>query len=179
MKNDALIRIYTRPLFDLAVENDKIEVIAAELQALSSLFQQVPQLEEYLDSPNVTREAKLDLLKKAYDRPWSDYFNGFMNLVLRKRRQDILPFAWEAFDSYWDEYRGRIEVKVTSAAELSDDQKSALAAKLGARTGKKVELLCKEDPNVIGGIRIQIGHQLLDATLVGKLAALKEELLQT
>jgi F-type H+-transporting ATPase subunit delta len=177
MKNDALVRIYTKPLFDLAVESKQIDAIAAELEVLQQLFEQVPQLEEYLDSPNISNADKLELLKKAYDKAWSDYFDRFLGLVLRKGRQEILPFALEAFTSYWDEYRSRIDVKVISAVELTDRQKTALTRKLSDRTGKTVELECAIDPHVMGGIRVQIGHQLVDATITGKLAALREELL--
>lgn len=178
MKNDALIRIYTRPLFDLAVENKSIESIAAELEILATLFSEVPVLAEYLDSPNVKRPAKLDLLKKAYDKPWSEYFGRFLELVLRKGRQEILPFASEAYSRYWDEYRSRIDVTVTSAMELSEAEKQAITEKLAQRTGKNVVLKCNLDEKVLGGIRLQIGHQLLDATIVGKLAALRESLLE-
>jgi F-type H+-transporting ATPase subunit delta len=178
MKNEALVRIYTRSLFDLAVESGKIEDLAAELGVLNDLFKQVPQLSEYLESPNVSRAQKLDLLKKAYDKPWSDYFRNFLELVLRKGRQEILPFAYEAYRRYWDDYLEKLEVKVTSAVELSEEQKQAISRKLTQSTGKNIELECKVDPSVIGGIRLQIGHQLLDATVTGKLAALKEVLLR-
>ncbi len=178
MRNDALVRIYTRPLFDLAMENKSIEPIAAELETLSLLFEEVPVLTEYLHGPNVQRSDKLELLKKAYDKPWSQYFSRFLNLVMKKGRQEILPFACEAFNHYWDEHRSRIDVTVTSAIVLSDSQKEAISKKLAQRTGKNIVLTCNLDPEVMGGIQLQIGHQLLDATLSGKLAALREELLR-
>jgi len=177
MKNDALVRIYTRPLFDLAVESDNLETIAGELDVLEQMFQQVPQMVEYLDSPNVSRKDKIDLLKKAYEKSWSEYFSSYLDLVLRKGRQEILPYAREAFYRYWDEYRSMLDVIVTSAVDLTDAQKKSISKKLTKRTGKNVNLECKTDPTVMGGIKFQIGHQLLDATVSGKLAALKESLL--
>ncbi len=179
MKNDALVRVYTHPLFDLAVESEKIGTIAVELQTLSSLYEQVPQLSEYLDSPNVSRQDKLDLMKKAFEKPWSDYFDRFLELVLRKGRQEILPFTQEAFTRFWDEYRSRIDVKVTSAVKLTDNQLQSISKKLAERTGKNIELKSSVDPAIIGGIRLQIGHQLLDATVTGRLTALREELLRS
>jgi F-type H+-transporting ATPase subunit delta len=178
MKNDALIRIYTRPLFDLAVETKSIESISEELETLSALFREVPVLAEYLDSPNVKRTATLDLLKIPYDKPWSKYFGRFLELVLRKGRQEILPFAADAYTHYWDDYRSRIDVTVTSAVALSDAEKKAISGKLSERTGKNVILNCRIDEKVLGGIRLQIGHQLLDATIIGKLSALRESLIQ-
>ena len=179
MKNDALVRIYTRPLFDLAVESEQIDKIAAELQALSDLFAQVPQLSDYLDGPNVSRTEKLELLKKAYEKSWSDYFGNFLDLVFRKGRQEILPFTLEAFSQYWDEYRSRMDVSVTSAVELTEKQKQQITKKLSDRTGKNVQIQCAVDPTILGGIRLQIGHQLLDATVTGRLAGLREEILKT
>ncbi|MBU0519943.1 ATP synthase F1 subunit delta [bacterium] len=177
MKNDALVRIYTRPLFDLAVESDTIEAIGGELDVLRQLFEQVPVMAEYLDSPNVKRKEKIDLLKKAYEKSWSAYFSSYLQLVLRKGRQGILPHSQKAFTRYWDEYRSKLDVIVTSAVNLTDAQKESISKKLAIRTGKNVTLECKTDPAVMGGIKFQIGHQLLDATVSGKLAALKESLL--
>ncbi|TKJ36928.1 ATP synthase F1 subunit delta [candidate division LCP-89 bacterium B3_LCP] len=179
MKNDALVRIYTRPLFDLAVENKSIESIAAELDVLAKLYEEVQVLREYLDSPNVRGSVKLDLLKKAYAKPWSKYFGNFLDLVMRKRRQEVLPYAAAAFNKYWDDYRSRIDVKVISAVELTGDQKDAISDKLAKRTGKNVILKCELDETLLGGIRLQIGHQLLDATIIGRLASLREELMST
>ena len=121
-----------------------------------ALFDQVPQMSEYLDSPNVKRDAKLDLLKKAFGTPWSDYFARFIDLVVRKGRQEILPYANEAYVRYWDEYRNRMDVTVTSAVELTGEQVEAISAKLSDRTGKNVTLQCQVDPAIIGGIRMQI-----------------------
>ncbi len=177
MKNDALIRVYTRPLFDLAVEGGKLDAIAAELLVMSDLYEQVQQLSEYLDSPNVNRADKVELLKKAYDQPWSDLFTNFLDLVMRKGRQEILPFASEAFQTYWDELRAHLDVTVLSAVDLTEAQKKTITEKLSTRTGKNVELQCEVDPSILGGIRVQIGHQLLDGTVTGRLATLREELL--
>jgi len=178
MKNELLIRIYTRPLFDLAVESHQVEAIGAEVKLLAHLFEQVPMLVEYLDSPGVSRADKIGLLGKACAQPWSKYFERFLDLVLRKGRQEILPYAGEAFDQFWDEYRQKLNVIITSAVELTVDQKSALQNKLAARTGKQIALQSQLDPGVLGGIRIQIGHELVDATVANKLANLKQALLQ-
>ncbi|MCX6640822.1 MAG: ATP synthase F1 subunit delta [bacterium] len=179
MKNDALVRIYTRPLFDLAVDHRQLEDIAAELETLAAFFAAVPMFSEYLESPNVTRSEKLELLKKGFDRPWSAFFGNYLDLVLCKGRQEILPFAWKAFRQYWDEYRSRLDVKVISAIALTDDQQQKLTDKLSKKTGKYIILNYELDPKVLGGIRLQIGHQLLDATIAGKLEAMKEELLKS
>jgi F-type H+-transporting ATPase subunit delta len=177
MKNEALIRTYTRPLFDLAVEARQLDAVSADVKALAELFRQVPMLAEYLDSSNVVRRDRLDLLKRAYGRPWSKYFEGYLDLVLRKGRQQILPDVWGAFEQFLDEYNQKLDVTVTTAVELTAEQQLALERKLAAKTGKKITLKSLLNPEVLGGIRIQIGHQLVDATLVNALASLKQSLL--
>jgi F-type H+-transporting ATPase subunit delta len=178
MKNEALIRVYTRPLFDLAVESSQLDLIGREVETLADLFREVPSLAEYLDSPNVSRTAKLDLLKQTYDRPWSEYFANSLDLILRKGRQEILPHIWGVYLQLWDDYRARVDVTVTTAVELSTDQQRALMEKLALRTGKQITLKRVLDPAVLGGMRVQIGHQLVDATLSTQLATLKEVLLK-
>lgn len=178
MKNEILIRIYTQPLFALAVEARQIEEIGAEVQILATLFQAVPALREYLSSTSVSRSAKLDLLRKCYDRPWSKYFANFVALVLRKGRQEILPDAWHAYRQFWDEHNQKLHVTVTTAVELSENQRRILTDKLAKRTGKKISLKSQLDPQALGGIRVQIGHQLWDATVTNMLANMKQTLLQ-
>jgi F-type H+-transporting ATPase subunit delta len=179
MKNEVLVRIYTRPLFDLAAESKSLEAVGAEVKTLDELFRQVLLMGEYLDNPNLSRKTKLDTLKKAYDQPWSKYFANYLDLVLRKGRQEILPDVWQAFKQFWDEYNARLDVTVTSAVELSEAQKRALEKALAKRTGKTIVLKSRLEPTVLGGLRVQIGHQLVDATVAGKLAAMKEALLKS
>jgi F-type H+-transporting ATPase subunit delta len=179
MKNEALVRVYTRPLFDLAVEAKTLEATGAEVKTLGDLFQQVPLLTEFLDSPNLSRKAKLETLRKAFDGPPSKYFQNFLDLVLRKGRQVILPDVWEAFRQFWEEHNSRIDVTVTSAVALSESQKRALEAALAKRTGKTIVLKSLLDASVLGGLKVQIGHQLVDATVAGKLRAMKEALLKS
>jgi F-type H+-transporting ATPase subunit delta len=178
MKNDVLVRIYTQPLFELAVESNSLDAIGNEMKALAELFRRVPLLEEYMESPGVSREAKLELIRKAYDKPPSDYLMNFLDLVLRKGRQEILPHVWDAFKQLWDDYNQQLEVKAVTAVELTEPQKKALAEKLAQRTGKKVIVKNILDPSVLGGLRLQIGHQLLDATIVSLLSNLKYSLLR-
>jgi len=177
MKNEALIRIYTRPLFDLAVESRQLDAIGADVKTLAELYQQVPNLAEYLDRSNIPRGKKLELLKQAYARPWLPFFANFLDLILRKGRQEILREAWGAFEQFWDDYNQKLDVTVTTAVELMPEQRAALEQKLAAKTGKKITLKSLLDPAVLGGIRIQIGHQLLDATVINMLAGMKQALL--
>ncbi len=178
MKNDVLVRIYTQPLFELAVESNSLEAVGNELKALAELFQQVPLLVEYLESPSVSRSAKLELIRKTYDKPPSQYLLNFLELVLRKGRQEILPYAWDTFKQLWDDYNQHLEVKAVTAVALTEPQKKALSEKLAKRTGKKVTVKNILDPSVLGGLRLQIGHQLLDATIVSLLSNLKYSLLR-
>lgn len=179
MKNEVLVRIYTRPLFDLAVEGRSLEAVGAEVKTMSELFRNVPLLAEFLDNPNLPRSDKLNTLQKAYDHPWSKYFANFMDLVLRKGRQEILPDVWDVFRQLWEEHEAQLDVTVTSAVELTDQQRRSLEAALAKRTGKKIILKNRLDRSVLGGLRIQIGHELVDATVAGKLQALKEALLKS
>ncbi|HEX7343037.1 MAG TPA: ATP synthase F1 subunit delta [bacterium] len=177
MKNEALIRTYTRPLFDLAVESRQLDAIGADVKTLADLYQQVPMLAEYLDSSNISRARKTELLKQAYDKPWSTFFANFLDLILRKGRQNILPEAWGAYQQFWDDYHQKLDVTVTTAVELTPEQRAALEQKLAAKTGKKITLKSFLDPQVLGGIRIQIGHQLVDGTIANMLSTLKQSLL--
>jgi len=76
-----------------------------------------------------------------------------------------------------DERAGIVEAKVASAQPLSEVQSKALVASLGARTGKTIRLTWSQDPALLGGLRVQVGSTVLDASLQGQLRQLKAQLL--
>ena len=103
---------------------------------------------------------------------------SFLALVAQRRRLDILGEILTAYRASVDEAAGRIRARVRSAATLSDTARAALRERLGRRLGKTVLLDTEVDPGLLGGFVAEVGSRVLDMSVAGQLAALRERIIK-
>ena len=101
----------------------------------------------------------------------------FFKVVAEAGRLNLLPELRRTFADLVDERDGIVEAKVASAQPLTEDQSKALVVSLAARTGKTIRLTWSQDTALLGGIKVQVGSTVLDASLQGQLRQLKTQLL--
>ena len=101
---------------------------------------------------------------------------NFLNLLVEKKRAEILPDIAEAFKNMVDEEQNISHGTVTSAVELSDELLAKVKASLEKLTGKQVELSTSVDPSLIGGIVAKVGDLVLDGSIKTQLAGLKDSI---
>jgi F-type H+-transporting ATPase subunit delta len=101
---------------------------------------------------------------------------NFLNLLVQKKRAQILPEIAVAYQTMVDEAKNISHGNVISAIELSDQLKANVQKILEKLTGKKVELTTSVDPSIIGGIIAQVGDLVLDGSIKTQLAGLKDSI---
>jgi F-type H+-transporting ATPase subunit delta len=101
---------------------------------------------------------------------------NFLNLLVRKKRAEILPEIAVAYKTMVDEAKNISHGNVISAIELTDKLKQNVQKILEKLTGKKVELTTSVDPTIIGGIIAQVGDLVLDGSIKTQLAGLKDSI---
>jgi len=107
----------------------------------------------------------------------SETLRHFFRVVAGAGRLNLLPDLRRTFAELVDERAGIVEAKVASAQPLSDAQAKAIIASLTARTGKTIRLTWHQEPTLLGGVKVQVGSTVLDASLQGQLRQLKTQLL--
>jgi F-type H+-transporting ATPase subunit delta len=107
----------------------------------------------------------------------SETLRHFFRVVAEAGRLNLLPDIRRTFADQVDERAGIVEAKVTSAQPLSDAQAKALITSLATRTGKTIRLSWHQDTTLLGGVKVQVGSTVLDASLQGQLRQLKNQLL--
>jgi F-type H+-transporting ATPase subunit delta len=107
----------------------------------------------------------------------SQTLRHFFRVVAEAGRLNLLPEIRRTFADLVDERAGIVEAHVSSAQPMSDAQTQALLASLGTRTGKTIRLSWKQDLTLLGGLKVQVGSTVLDASLQGQLRQLKTKLL--
>ena len=168
---------YARALFDAARAEGTVEQVGSDLQGVAAIFRETPDLLRVLRAPVVPAERKLELLRTAFGRRVSPLTLKFLEMVVQKRREEILPEVPEVFQRLSYQMLNILPVEVTSAVALTADERTALAAALGRRSGKRIQLVEKTDPALMGGLVMRLGDMIIDGSVQGQLQRLRQRLL--
>ncbi len=161
---------YASALFDLAREQDSLDRVETDLDALAGLLTESRELERALGSPLVKAEGKVGIIKALADKAgFADLTVRFLGVMAARGRLGVLGDIIAAFRAMLAEQRGETSVEVISAIPLEPHQRTAVEEMLKASLGKKVILEPSVDPSLLGGLVLRIGSQLIDASLKTKL----------
>lgn len=130
---------------------------------------------EALQADGMTDDAFQQVVRRLLPNIGTKQLNLF-RLVRRKKRLALGPSIASFFRELLDEERGVVRATVTSAIELGDERVAAIRDQLSTETGQSVELETAVDPELIGGLVIRVGDQLLDGSTRGRLRALRSHL---
>jgi len=179
MRMTTLARRYAGALFETAKQSDVIDVIdkiESDLGLVSHSLETMPKLVEALNHPLIPRERKKAIVSNIFKDKVQAVTMRFVELVIDKRREGILPEIEPEYVRLANEWRGIVSVAVTSAVPLSKDEVTALKARLDRFTGKRTDLELQEDPDLIGGLTVRIGDTVMDGSVRGYLASLREQM---
>ncbi len=176
LANTTIARPYAKAVFEQAQEEGDMEMWSALLKMLGQIVQD-PQMRQLLHSPKVSHKQLLDLLSSIYGGKLSASAANFIRILIKSNRLKIAGQISELFEQKRAQAEGKIEVKVVSAFALDSDQSKDIAEAMGKRTGKKVNISSVVDKSLIGGMIIQAGDSVIDASLRGRLSKLRNELI--
>lgn len=176
---DALSRVYAAALFDLAQAQGgqpTIEHTLAELEELLDLARSEPAFGEFLASRILAADARGRSLERILTGRVSDLTRNFLLTLNAKGRLGSLPGIVAAFDQKVQEVFGRVEVDVYTASPISPEDLGAIRERLRATLGKDPIVHPYTDRAMIGGLKLQIGDQLIDASIATRLRKMRDRL---
>lgn len=176
---DAASRIYARSLIELANSNggrERVEQILGELQSIVELARTDSRFSEFLSSRVISSEERKASLKKIFSGRISDTTTNFLMVLSDKGRLGQLATVTAAYDEAVQAQFGRIEVDVYTAQNLDANAISSLQSRLGQSLRKDVVLHPYTDANMIGGVKFQIGDQLIDASIQTRLRQMRDQI---
>jgi F-type H+-transporting ATPase subunit delta len=168
-------RVYGNALFEAALEQNKLEPVGEQLAQLVEAEGKVPELRELLRNPQLdprARRAALDDVLAGSD----DLLRNFLLVLADKGRAGQLEEIAKEFERLVAEHEGVVHAELTTAVELSDDEAGKLLQQIEQASGRKVEASRSVDPDLIGGIVLQVGSHRLDASVRGRLERLRRQL---
>jgi len=165
---------YAEALFALAAEEGILEDALEDMRTISAVIAEEPLYISLLSSPAVPLSEKLSLIDEAFSGKACDYVVCFLKLLCEKGRADILPSVAEEFTALCQAHIGMSRAVITSAEELDGEQKKKLLEKLESVHKKRIDPVYMTDPEVLGGICVEIDGKIYDGTLRGRLRNVKE-----
>lgn len=170
--------VYAEALLNLAWEQVKGEPILDQLDTLvHKVFQAQPQLETFLSSRVIRREEKERVIRQAFGGRADPLFVDFLLVLNQHNRLDLLRAIWAEYRHMYDQRQRRVRVQVRSAAPLSPDQEERLKAELKQTLALEPILVSRVDPDMLGGLVVQVGDWLFDASIRTHLGRLRNQLL--
>lgn len=171
-------RKYARALFEVADEKNIMSVIFDEVTALRTIFSDNEKLVIALSGKNLIKEEKNNLLE-ILKKPFSNTMQDFLSLLSDYNRLDTLPIIIEDFIQLYDEDQRIIEAEVTSTYQLSQDQLSAMKNSLKKRyNASDVKISNVINKEIMGGVILRVGNEIIDGSVKQKLNNIKKLLLQ-
>lgn len=165
-----ILERYAQALLAIAQDNNCLDAVGQDVNSILGVLKDSPDLREFLSSPIFKANAKKGVLNQVLGDSVHPFTKNFLLVLVDRRRIVLLEGICKQFQALLRKLNQTVLAEVTSVNELSDDQKRSLQEKVMAITGaRSVELETQIDPDLIGGVIIKIGSQVIDASLRGQL----------
>jgi len=165
---------YAQALFDLASEEGAVAAVEADLVSLKLALAESRDLKVLVSSPAFSADDKgKGLAAIAAKAKFHATTVKFLGLLSANGRASALPGVITGFQALSAAARGVVAAKVITATALTPAQTKGVAAALRQALGKDPEIETRVDPSILGGIKVQVGSRLFDASLRSKLDSLK------
>ena len=168
--------MYARALFDAAQDHGRVQEVREEVADFVQTVAAVPELGALLRNPEIDRAAKAAALRDILGDA-DELVRNFVLLLVEKGRVAELEEIAREFERLVAASERRLEVELTTAVELSDEEADRIVRQIAEVSGREVDATRTVDPDMIGGIILQAGSQRVDASVRGRLERLRHELL--
>jgi F-type H+-transporting ATPase subunit delta len=174
-----IARVYAEALLNAAEKKGQSEQVLESLESLTrDLFPAEPQLEAFLFSSAVGRDRKAKVIDKVFEGKASHEFVDFLKVLNQHERLDLLRPIVAAAKQLRDERAKRVRVQVRSAVPLADAQTNRLREQLRENLKLEPVLQTEVDPDLLGGMVVQVGDWLYDASVRARLDSIRNQLIE-
>jgi F-type H+-transporting ATPase subunit delta len=170
-------RVYAEALFEVARDRGRLDAIRDELAQLADALDSDRELQVFFFSPYFSSAEKVEGLRRAVSGADPELVN-FLELLIEKQRMPEIFRIRRRFEELWKRENRRIDVTVTSAVELDPAMVSRIGEEIRRQTGQEVDLASRVDGEILGGVVLQVGNMVLDASIRARLEKLRKSVAQ-
>jgi F-type H+-transporting ATPase subunit delta len=172
---EEIAQVYARALFESAMEHGELDEIQQQLSVWSDELGNNKNLQTFFFSPRFSSAEKKDAVRRIIDGG-NERFINFLELLAERHRLPVTFRIRRAFDELWREEHKMLPVELTSAVELDEGLVRSIGERIEERTGRRIELTSRVDPDIIGGLVLRVGNKVLDASVHGRLERLRKQI---
>jgi F-type H+-transporting ATPase subunit delta len=170
---EEIAEVYSRSLFAVAQEHDKLDTIREQLGQFAEALQDNRDLAVFFFSPYFSTPEKKDGLSKLLDGADETLIN-FLELLIEKHRMPAVFRIRRYYDGLWEQENKVLPVQISTATELDDKIVKQIGDRISKDTGQKIELTAEVNPDILGGIVLRVGNSILDASIRNRLDNLRK-----
>lgn len=166
---------YATALFDLALENQAVDGVAADLDRFDALIEQSPDLARLVRSPVFAADEQTRALSAVLDRVGlTGIAANFLKVAASNRRLFAIQDMIRGYRALVAKHRGEVTAQVTVAEALNEAHLTGIKDALKSVTGKDVKIDVRIEPSIIGGLIVKLGSRMIDASLKAKLNSIRQ-----
>ncbi len=176
-----IARNYAETLLALADRHGgepTVDQFGEAMEAVAELLHNDPRIREFLATPRLDAAAKQQALRAAFDKRVPELFLRFVLIVVEKRRQGLFGQISNEYRTLVDERRGRLRADITLSHEPDEELRREITGSLERRFGKTIVAEFRVDPDLIGGVIIRVGDQILDGSFRRRVSTLRRRLFE-
>jgi F-type H+-transporting ATPase subunit delta len=171
---------YAQAIFELGVETGGVTALIEDFHKLAEVYEQSDELRKIMNNPLVAEADRLATVNELADRlGLTELAKNAVGLLTRRKRMSALPGIASELDRLSDQRAGIVRATVVSAEPLNEAFAQKLTDELKSMTGKRIVLDQRHDPELLAGLIIRIGDQVIDGSARTRLAELSAHLLQS
>ena len=166
----AIAEPYAEALMAIAQQQNLTDRLGEDVAFLLELLESSPELSQFIANPIIKPEATKAVLRQLAGEQVHSYTLNFLMLLVDRRRVPFIESVCKQYQAILRKLNQTVLAEVTSAVELTDEQKQVIRDRVTAMTSAaQVEIETQIDPELIGGVIIKVGSQVVDASLRGQL----------
>ncbi len=169
---------YASSLLELSVQKNMLDAISNDVELVSSVLKQNPNLSRMLENPVIRTELKSSIIEEIFKNKINSETMDFLLFVVKKKREEILTSIIEKFIELRDMKLGFVNVNVLVASEFTDSQKKDLQNRLQNMLKKKVRMNYQINNSILGGFIVQAGDTVYNASIKHQLDLLRKQLVE-
>jgi F-type H+-transporting ATPase subunit delta len=169
---EEIAQVYARSLFEVAKEQDKLDVVREQLGQFADALEADRELSIYFFSPYFSTPEKEEGLGKLLDGV-DPVVDNFLKLLIENHRMPAVFRVRREYETLWEHENKLLPVTITSAVALDEATVKSIGDAIGQQTGQRVELTANVDPDVLGGLIVRVGNSILDASIRNRLENLR------
>jgi F-type H+-transporting ATPase subunit delta len=166
-------RVYAEALFEVGRDKGKLDALQQQLGQFADAIDRNRELQVFFFSPYLSTAEKQEGIEKAITGAEPELIN-FLELLVDKHRMTEVFRIRRELDELWKHENRRLDVTVTSAVELDSAVVEKIGQEVERQTGEKVDLSSRVDGDILGGIVLQVGNMVLDASIRSRLEKLRK-----